>query len=218
MFVSGRVRPSKPSGLRRDRITNRIIRKTLPLSKSLGPIFYLVSVGAIAIWVIGVFFGVGFFFLMPHHSEKVASHLGIGSTHLGAFSVESHRILFPQLSEAAPDQIVAALDKEIAGYGDRRRIGRAEQIADPNAAAPEDHPLSADLRTDPRMPGELSLALPPPSQPFDAIEPSNAAQLPQAVSSHKPHQDRPTNTRTSQPHAPVQAIQDLLQKQPQLLK
>jgi len=218
MFVIGRVRPSKPVGLHRDRITYPIIRKTLALSKSLGPILYLVSVGVIATWVIGVFIGVGFFFQMPHHLEKVASHLGIGSTHLGALWVDSRRIPFPQLSETAPGPIVAALDIEIAGYGDRRKMARAERTADPNATDLEDRPLSADLRTAPGMLGEASLALPPPNQPFDAIEPSNAAQLPQAVSSHKPHQDRPTNTRTSQPHAPVQAIQDLLQKQPQLLK
>lgn len=210
MLVIGRDRPSEPAALRRDRIAHPIIRKTLARAKSLGPILYLVSVGVIATWVIGIFFGVGFFFLVHHHSENDASRLGIGGVHLSASLAESPWVLqsmtgpdrlFPQPFEVASgdwDLTVAAPDKK--------------------NIAMEGRPLLADLETIPRVLGELSPFSRPPSQPSDAIGPSSAAQSPQSASPHKPSQARPTNTRTSQPHAPVQAIQELLQKHSQLLK
>jgi hypothetical protein len=70
MFVIARDCLSEPAELRKDRIIQPIVRKAVSLGKSLGPILYLVTVGVIATWVIGVFFGVGFFLLMHHHSEK----------------------------------------------------------------------------------------------------------------------------------------------------
>jgi hypothetical protein len=191
MFVISPDRSSEPAGLRRDRIIQPIIRKALALGKSLGPILYLVSVGVIATWVIGVFFGAGFFLLMHHHSEKEASHLGIGSAHLSASLVESPWVfqpmtrpdrLFPQPSEAAPR--------------DRQVVARAEPVADQSATELEGRPLSADLGITPPVLGELSPVSPPPSQPFDAIGPRSAAQSPQSASPHKPHHARPTNTRS----------------------
>jgi hypothetical protein len=208
MFVISPDRSSEPAGLRRDRIIQPIIRKALALGKSLGPILYLVSVGVIATWVIGVFFGVGFFLLMHHHSEKEASHLGIGSAHLSASLVESPWVfqpmtrpdrLFPQPSEAAPGdwgQTVAAPDKKSAAYRDRQVVARAEPVADQSATELEGRPLSADLGITPPVLGELSPVSPPPSQPFDAIGPPSAAQSPQSASPHKPHHARPTNTRS----------------------
>src|SRR6202008_4359460 len=89
MLVIGPVRSSEPAGLSRDRIIPPIIRKTFALGKSLGPILYLVSVGVIATWVIGVFFGVGFFFLLHHRSSKEALQLDVGGANLSASLVDS---------------------------------------------------------------------------------------------------------------------------------
>jgi len=228
MLVIGRDRPSEPAALRRDRIAHPIIRKTLARAKSLGPILYLVSVGVIATWVIGIFFGVGFFFLVHHHSENDASRLGIGRVHLSASLAESPWVLqsmtgpdrlFPQPFEVASgdwDLTVAAPDKKNAAYRDRQAVARAEPAAD--QIAMEGRPLLADLETIPRVLGELSPFSRPLSQPSDAIGPPSAAQSAQSASPQKSSHARSTNTRTSQQHAPVQAIQELLQKHSQLLK
>jgi hypothetical protein len=207
MFVIDPDRLWESAGLRRDRIIQPIIRKALALSKSLGPILYLVSVGVIAIWVIGVFFGLGFFFLMHHHSEKEASHLGIGNAHLSASLVESPWVfqsmirldrLFPQPSEVElgdRDLTIPAPDKKSAVYIDRQVVARAEPVADQSATELEGRPLSADLGITPPVLGELS-PVSPPSQPLDVIGLRSAAQSPQAASPHKPHQARPTNDRS----------------------
>jgi hypothetical protein len=86
MFVIARDCLSEPAELRKDRIIQPIVRKAVSLGKSLGPILYLVTVGVIATWVIGVFFGVGFFLLMHHHSEK-PGHSGRYSRRSVAFEV-----------------------------------------------------------------------------------------------------------------------------------
>jgi hypothetical protein len=55
-----------------------LIRRMLPLGRSIGSLAHLISVGLIAGWIIAVFFGVGLFFLMPG-SAKLASDLSPGS-------------------------------------------------------------------------------------------------------------------------------------------
>jgi len=49
----------------------------------MGSLFYLISVGLIASWIIAVFFGFGLFFLMPR-SAKLAFGLIPGGTSFDA--------------------------------------------------------------------------------------------------------------------------------------
>src|SRR5215831_15471746 len=56
----------KSAGADKDSTIQPIVRKTVALSKSLGPICDLVSTGAVATWIVGVFFGVGFCLLFLH--------------------------------------------------------------------------------------------------------------------------------------------------------
>lgn len=210
MFDITRDCLSGPAELRKDRIIQPIVRKAVSLGKSLGPILYLVTVGVIATWVIGVFFGVGFFLLMHHHSEKNASQWGMDSGHFSASSMETPRTsrsittpdqLFSQASGGAPgdsDLTVTAPEKKCAVtlHRDRQAGARAEPVEDQSAAQPEDRLLSADLGITPRVLGELSQVSPPPSQPSVAIAPRNVTLTPKSAAPRKPHQARATNIRS----------------------
>jgi len=67
----------KSVGMDNDSAIRPIVRKTVALSKSLGPICDLVSTGVVATWIVGVFFGVGFWLLMRNDLE--GSRPGIGA-------------------------------------------------------------------------------------------------------------------------------------------
>jgi hypothetical protein len=82
-----------------------LIRRTLPLGRSLGSLFYLISVGLVAGWVIAVFFGVGLFFLMPR-SAKLASGLSPGVASFDASSAD-RPVLMPSTSRL--DQLPSPL-------------------------------------------------------------------------------------------------------------
>lgn len=223
MLVIGRSHSLEPRALRRDRIVHPIIRKTLALAKSRGPTLYLVSVGLIAAWVIGVFFGVGFLFLMHPHPRKEASHLGVGGARLSTSLAENPGVflsmtgtdeLFSLPSEAAlgdRDQIVAASDRTNPIFSDPHLVRRAEPFVDQMTTDPMTSPLSSGLNTtrsvlDKQLPGS------PAPNHLKGTGPRTVAPP------YKPHQIRPTSDRTSPIHPPVQAIHDLLQKQPGLLK
>jgi hypothetical protein len=223
MLVIGRSHSLEPRALRRDRIAHPIIRKTLALAKSRGPTLYLVSVGLIATWVIGVFFGVGFLFLMHPHAKKEASQLGVGGAHLSTSLLENPGVflsmigtdeLFSLPSEAAlgdRGQIVAASDKTSPIFNDLHLVTRAEPFADQVTTDPISSPLSSGLNTtlsvlDKQLPGSSAPSHVKGTGPRTVAPP------------YKPHQIPPTSDRTSPVHPPVQAIHDLLQKQPGLLK
>src|SRR5438477_2743022 len=79
MSASGADPQSESERLRRERRIWGLIRRTLPLGRSIGSVFYLISVGLIAGWIIAVFFGVSIFSLMPR-SARLASGLSPGGT------------------------------------------------------------------------------------------------------------------------------------------
>src|ERR1700730_1664398 len=83
MSATGADPQAERPRLRRESRTWGLIRRTLPLGKSIGSLAYLTSVGLIASWIIVVFFGVGLFFLMPR-SAKVESGLSPGGTSFDA--------------------------------------------------------------------------------------------------------------------------------------
>src|ERR1700720_4728106 len=72
MSATGADPQAERPRLREESRTWGLIRRTLPLGKSIGSLAYLTSVGLIASWIIVVFFGVGLFFLLPR-SAKLAS-------------------------------------------------------------------------------------------------------------------------------------------------
>src|SRR5271166_3204293 len=94
MSAAGPDPQPERTGLRRESRIWRLIRRTLPLGRSIGSLFYLISVGLIAGWIIAVFFGVSFFFLMPR-SVKLEPGVSPSSTNLNASSAEA-----PSLMEA----------------------------------------------------------------------------------------------------------------------
>src|SRR5438105_13806651 len=79
MSASGADPQSESEPFRRESRIWGLIRRTLPLGRSIGSVFYLISVGLIAGWIIAVFFGVSIFSLMPR-SAKLASGLSPGET------------------------------------------------------------------------------------------------------------------------------------------
>jgi hypothetical protein len=86
--------------------------------------------------------------------------------------------------------------------------------AEPTIAHPVDEPqghaLTAIEETAPMRAPQTQLSAPP--------EPRASLRSPQTASSRKPAERRTANTRTAQPHAPVNAIQDVLQKHSQVLR
>ena len=202
MSVVSPARLSESAGLLKDRIAYPVIRKAFALSKALGPFLYLVLYGVIAVWVVGVFFGVGLFFL-THRSEKQAIRLGVGDVHLVTLLPESPGVyqsiagsdrFLPQPYEAATsdkNQTVATADMTGAALNDRQQTASAEPATDASAE-------------------EL--------EPLDSLGPRSATQSLLPASPHKPRPARSVNGRTLPPHPPVQAIQDLLQVHSELLK
>src|SRR5271163_5188253 len=94
MSATGADPQSESTRLRRESRTWGLIRRTLPLGRSIGSLLYLVSIGLIAGWIIAVFFGVGFFFLMPR-SAKLEPGVSPNITSFNASSPEA-----PSLREA----------------------------------------------------------------------------------------------------------------------
>lgn len=211
MLAISPERVSQPTGLRRNPIIRPIIRKTLALGRPLGPVLYPASVGVIAIWVIGVFFGIGFYPLLHRHSEDNASRVGVGSADLSAASSVGSPQAFKSM--ASPDQLflppseVEPDDREVtdATSDKKSAVDRDRQMQAPgkpgDQAATEliSYPPSSNLGIAAPVNGELSLFSPPPNQPSDAVSPQSAAPTPHSASAPKIHRARPTKSQTAQP-------------------
>jgi hypothetical protein len=129
--------------------------------------------------------------------------LGVGGAHLVTLLPESPGVyqsisgsdrFLTQPSEAAtPErkQIAATADRKGTALNDLQQVAPAEPATDASAE-------------------EL--------EPLDALGPRSATQSLLPALPHKPRQARSVNSRTPQPHPPVQAIQDLLQMHSELLK
>src|SRR5947207_155307 len=87
----------------RESRTWRLIRRTRPLGRSIGSLFYLISIGFIATWIIGVFFGAGLFFLMPR-SAKLAPGSSPGTTDFNASSAETPWLVRSTVASSEPAQ------------------------------------------------------------------------------------------------------------------
>lgn len=235
MSATGTDPQSESTRLRRESQTWGLIRRTLPLGRSIGSLFYLISIGLIAGWIIAVFFGVSFFLLMPR-SAKLEPGVSPSSTNLSAPSADA-----PSLMEATsrldrpstppppePPQPMedTAADKEqpavVAGSPNAVNVNPPPMPPEATIAHVVEEPPGQALTVEPgtafRATGEAAPMLGPQSQPPTLPEPRGASLSSHSQSSHKRPDRRPSKTRTAQSHAPVSAIQDVLQKHSGLLK
>ena len=225
MSVVGPDRSSVFARLHKGWRTQATTRKSLTLGKSLSPTLYLISIGLIATWIIGVFFGTGFLFLTPR--ERPGSHLAVGRTDIGVFLTESPWLLEamirpdPLFPEPFAKPAQQAGNKAQTGFADRDRTvgtpgGQSAVEIDRRGtalAAPELE--GGALFVDP---GELAPVSPPQSRSSASTSLPSAAESPHSASSRKRHQRPPTDTHTPQTHAPVQAIKDVLHKHTRRIK
>jgi hypothetical protein len=230
MSATGADPQSERTPLRRESRTWGLIRRTLPLGRSMGSLFYLISVVLIASWIIAVFFGVGLFFLMPR-SAKLASGLSPGGTNFDAslWLMQStsrlDRLSDPPPAGPAQPMGDAAADKgrPVVAPGSpitanvNPQPGPAKATIAHTIDEPPGHALTVELGTISAASGEAGPMPAPQSQLSTAPEPQRASQSSRSPSSRKPLERRPPTTRKAQ-HAPVSAIEDVLQKHSRLLK
>jgi hypothetical protein len=230
MSATGADPQSERTPLRRESRTWGLIRRTLPLGRSMGSLFYLISVVLIASWIIAVFFGVGLFFLMPR-SAKLASGLSPGGTSFDASlwltqsTSRLDRLSDPPPAGPAQPMGDAAADKgrPVVAPGSpitanvNPQPGPAKATIAHTIDEPPGHALTVELGTISAASGEAGPMPAPQSQLSTAPEPQRASQSSRSPSSRKPLERRPPTTRKAQ-HAPVSAIEDVLQKHSRLLK
>jgi hypothetical protein len=193
-----------------------LIRSTFVLGRSIGSLFYLVSVGLIAGWIIAVFFGVGLFFLMPRSAklEPGLSPAGAG------FDAPPAKPPSLTQSESRSDRVFSQPPQSLgdaAGNVSPRQKPASAAIAH----SAEDSPaqaLSVELGTISAATVEAAPLPAPQNQLSAAPETQSVSQPSRSPSSRKPLERRTSKPRTAQPHAAVSAIQDVLQKHSHLLK
>ena len=243
MSATGADPQSERTQLRGGSRTLGLIRRALPLGRSIGSLFYLISVGLIAGWTIAVFFGVGLFFLMPRSAELAAGLSLSGTSFNSPFAgtpwlMESTRRL-DRLSSAPPPEPPRPVGDAAADEGRPVVVPGSPTTANVNPLAPPaeariahtiDEPpepppglnrgqaLTVELGTISAAAGETAPMPAPRTQLPPAPEPRDASQSSRFPSPRKPLERRPSNTRTAQPHAPVSAIEDVLQRHSRLLK
>src|SRR5271156_1842304 len=232
MSATGADPQSESTRLRRESRTWGLIRRTLPLGRSIGSLLYLVSIGLIAGWIIAVFFGVSFFFLMPR-SAKLEPGVSPSSTNLNASSAEApslmeatsrlDRVSTPPPPEASQPMGDAVADKDrpavVAGSQNAATVNPSPVPAEATIAHMVEEPPGQALTVEPGTAApataEAAPMLAPQSQPSTAPEPRGRSLTSRSPSPRKPLERRPSNTRTA--HPPVSAIQDVLQKHSGLL-
>jgi hypothetical protein len=217
MSATGADPQSDRTRLHRESRTWGLIRRTLPLGRSIGSLSYLISVGLIATWLIAVFFGVGLFFLKPQPA-KPGSGASPASPYLNAASAEAPLLMqstsrLDRLSTLPPSWPSQPMDGAAADKVRPVLPPGNENMADVNPqvllAAPSAIPAALD---------EAAPMLAPQNQLSTPPEPRGSSRPVHPASSRKPPERRTANIRTALPHAPVNAIQDVLQKHSGLLK
>jgi hypothetical protein len=234
MSPSGADPQSESERLRRESRIWGLIRRTRPLGRSIGSVFYLISVGLIAGWIIAVFFGVSIFSLMPR-SATLASGSSPGGTSFNDTSAETPWLmqsmsrldrLSSPLNPVPPQPNGAAADKRrpvimpgstITTYAIPRQVPAEATIAH-TSEEPPGQAFTVDLGNASIATSEAAPMLAPQGELSTAPAPRGASQSSHSPSSRKAPQRRSSNGRTAQPRAPVNAIEDVLQKHSGLLK
>lgn len=197
-----------------------LIRRTLPLGRSIGSLLYVISVGLIASWIIAVFFGVGLFLLMPP-SAKLQPGLSPAGASFDAPSAQA-----PSLTQSASrlDRLSKLTAPEppqpmpdAPGNGNPHQMPAEATIAHTADQGPR-RPLTLELGTISEATGEAAPLPAPQSQLSTALESRSASQLSRSPPPRKPLQRRTSKTRTAQPHAALSAIKEVLQKHSHVLK
>ena len=212
--------------LRGENRTWGLIRRTLRLGRSIGSVFYLVSVGLIAGWIVAVFFGVGLFFLVPRSAklEPGLSPAGGGFDGLSAQTpwLTQSTSRLDRLSSRPPPEPPQPMGND-AGNANPHQKPAEVTIAHTGDEPPREA-LRAEVSPSSAATGEAAPTPAPQSQLSAAPKPRRGASQssyspsPSPSPSRKPPERRPSNTRRAQPHAAVSAIEDVLQKHSGLLK
>ena len=240
MFATGAHPQSERTRFRTGSRIWGLVRRTLPLGRSIGSLFYLISVGLIASWVIAVFFGVSFYFLMPG-SAKLGHGLN-PDTRFSDSSAETPQLTqstsrLDRLSSPPPPEPPHPMGDDAADKGRPvlapgspitvtvkphpmpAEATTAHTIDEPPEPAPglnRGQALRVELDTLSAAAGEADPVT--QNQLSTAPEPRGPSQSPHSPSSRKPLERRSSNTRTAQPHAPMNAIHDVLHKHSHILK
>jgi hypothetical protein len=235
MSATGADPQSESTRLRRESRIWGLIRRTLPLGRSIGSLLYLISIALIAGWIIAVFFGVSFYFLMPRSAE-LEPGVSPSSTNLNASSAEApsqmeatsgvDRLSTPPPPEASQPIGDAAADKDrpaaVVGSQNAATVNPPPVQAEATIAHVVEEPPGQALTVEPvtatAATGEAAPVLAPRSQPSTAPDPRKASLSSRSPSPRKPPERRPSNARKAQSHAPMSAIEDVLQKHSGLLK
>jgi len=227
MSATGTDPQPERTRLRRESRIWRLIRRTVPLGKSIGPLSYLISVGLIATWIIVVFFGAGLAFLI-HRSVRPVSAVS-GSAYLDAPAAQS--VWVPEAwpggpartsegtadesSGSGPDPPLTISSKPDAVEADRPLAAPSEAKAGQEVIDVGSQMAPADLTTAAQPTDDVAPALRSETQPPSVAGPQVENRDPHTASARK---QPPASTQTAQRHASVQAIQELLQIHPDLLK
>ena len=224
MSATGADPRSERTPLRRESRTWGLIRRTLPRGRSMGSLFYLISVGLIASWIIAVFFGVGLFFLMPR-SAKLASGLSPGVTSLERTSAETPWLIpstggLDRLSGLPPPPMGDAAGRVNPGQmpAEATIAPAIDQPLEPAPGLNRGQALTVEFGTISAATREAAPLPAPQSQLSTAPAPRGVSRSSHSPSSRKPLERRSSNTRTAQRHAPVNAIEEVLQKHSRVLK
>jgi hypothetical protein len=217
MSATGADPQAEQTRLRGENRTWGLIRRTLRLGRSIGSVFYLVSVGLIAGWIVAVFFGVGLFFLVPR-SAKLEPGLSPAGGGFGTPWLTQSMSRLDRLSSLPPPEPPQPMGDD-AGNANPHQ-GPAKATIAHTADEPPREALSVEVSPISAATGEAAPTPAPQSQLSAAPKPRRGAS--QSFHSHspsrKPPERRPSNTRRAQPHAAVSAIEDVLQKHSRLLK
>ena len=224
--------PQSERTLPRESQAWRLVRRTLPLGKSIGWLGYLISIGLIASWIIAVFFGASLFFLMPRSATLVTGSSADGDRFNAADAAtpwllqstdKLHRLAAPAPFEPGQSTGRTRLvnDGAIVGPESRNTVEANQRLipAEPTdtrtIAEPQNQALSVAASSEEPSP------TPPPDPAAAAAGSPATAQAPQPEKSparrnHKPMAN--TANKASSSHPPLQAIQDVLQRHAGLLK
>lgn len=230
MFATG-ADPESERTLPRESQAWRLVRRTIPVGKSISAIGYLISVGLIASWIIAVFFGASLFFLMPRPATMVTGSSAAGDR----FNASSAEIPWLFQSTDRLHQLSAPMNFESgqpAGGTGMINDGSIVGVESRNAVEANQKPTSAepiDTGTidEPHneapsvsaASGELPSAPPPEDRaaaaglPIPLHAPQSQPETPR-----QKHIPKITTNKAPSAHPPLQAIQDVLQKHAGLLK